>query len=158
MTEPQLREIQGYLDALEQLNLGPDRECCFEFERVEWTGDLQASLEAHFETLPGAHPHWQLTLETLPTGLDGLRPVVESWFFGPTFGGSPAVAKQVTPDARRAVVGQWFRFLADFFAGEHPTVRRIYLHAAGEPAPTSADNFALVFKQHVYWLHLDCAE
>jgi hypothetical protein len=157
MTEPQLREIQGYLDALEQLNLGPDRECCFEFERVEWRGDLQASLEAHFETLPGAHPHWQLTLESLATGLEGLRPVVEAWFFGPTFGGSPGLARHVTTDARRACIGQWFSFLFDFFAGDHPTVWRVYLHAAGEPA-TSADNFALALRQHVYWLHLDCAE
>ena len=99
LTDPQLREIQGYLDALEQLNHGPDRECCFEFERVEWRGDLQSSLEAHFETLPGAHPHWQLTLETLATGLEGLRPVVEAWFFGPTFGGTAGLAKQV--DGRR---------------------------------------------------------
>jgi hypothetical protein len=157
MTDPQLREIQGYLDAFEQLNLGPDRECCFEFERVEWGGDLQSSLEAHFETLPGAHPHWQLTLETLTTGLEGLRPVVEAWFFGPTFGGSPDGAKHVAAATRRACVAQWFSFLLDFFGGEHPIVQRIYLHAAGEPA-TSADNFALELRQHVYWLHLDCAE
>ena len=158
MTEPQLREIQGYLDALEQLNHGPDRECCFEFEQVPWRGDLQSSLEAHFETLPGAHPHWQLTLETLATGLEGLRPVVETWFFGPTFGGAPDLAKHVTIDARRACVGQWFSFLLDFFAGDHPVVWRIRLHTVDEPAPTSADDFALAWREHVYWLHLDCAE
>jgi hypothetical protein len=158
MTEPQLREIQGYLDALEQLNHGPDHECCFEFERVDWRGDLQSSLEAHFETLPGAHPHWQLTLETLATGLEGLRPVVENWFVGSTFGGAEGLAKHVTADARRACVGQWFSFLLDFFAGDHPTVWRIRLHAADEPAPTSADDFALAWREHVYWLHLDCAE
>jgi hypothetical protein len=158
MSESQLSEIQGYLDALEQLNLGPDRECCFEFERVDWRGDLQSSLEAHFEKLPGSHPHWQLTLETLGSGLEGLRPVVESWFFGETFGGTQGLARQVTADARRACVHQWFSFLLDFFAGDHPAVWRVRLHAAEEPAPTSADNFALARGEHVYWLHLDCAE
>jgi hypothetical protein len=158
MTEPQLREIQGYLDAFEQLNHGPDRECCFEFEQVAWRGDLQSSLEAHFETLPGAHPQWQLTLEKLTTGMDGLRSVVEPWFFGPTFGGAADLAKHVTPDARRACVGQWFSFLLDFFGGDHPAVWRIRLHATDEPAPTSADDFVLACREHVYWLHLDCAE
>jgi hypothetical protein len=154
MTEPQLREIQGYLDAFEQLNHGPDRECCFEFEQVAWRGDLQASLEAHFETLPGAHPHWQLTLERLTSGLEGLRSVLEPWFFGPTFGGATDLAKHVTQDARRASVGQWFSFLLDFFGGDHPAVWRIRLHAADEPAPTSADDFVLARREHVYWLHL----
>lgn len=156
MTEPQLREIQGYLDAFEQLNHGPDRECCFEFERVEWRGDLQSSLEAHFETLPGAHPHWQLTLETVASGIEGLRPVVEDWFFGSTFAGESAA--KVSRETRRTCVSQWFRFLADFFGGEHPSVWRIRLHASEEPAPTSADDFALTRREHVYWLHLDCSE
>jgi hypothetical protein len=158
MTEPQLREIQGYLDAFEQLNHGPDRECCFEFEQVAWRGDQQSSLEAHFETLPGAHPHWQLTLEKLATGLEGLRSVVESWFFGPTFGGTADLAKHVTLDARRACVGQWLSFLLDFFGGDHPAVWRIRLHASDEATPTSADDFVLARREHVYWLHLDSEE
>jgi hypothetical protein len=158
MTEPQLREIQGYLDAFEQLNHGPDRECCFEFEQVAWRGDLQASLEAHFETLPGAHPHWQLTLERLTSGLEGLRSVLEPWFFGPTFGGATDLAKHVTQDARRASVGQWFSFLLDFFGGDHPAVWRLRLHAADEPASTSADDFVLARREHVYWLHLGGAD
>jgi hypothetical protein len=158
LTESQLREIQGYLDAFEQINHSTDRECCFEFEQVTWSGNLQSSLETHFEKLPGAHPHWQLTLETLSSGLEGLRPVVEDWFFGPTFGGVAGLSKQITRDARRACIGQWFSFLSDFFGGEHPAVWRVRLHAAEEPAPTSADDFALTRGEHVYWLHLDHAE
>ena len=158
MTEPQLREIQGYLDAFEQINHGPERECCFEFEQVEWAGDLQSSLEAHFERLPGAHPHWQLTTEKLMTGLEGLRPVLEAWFFGATFGGAAGLAAQVTPDSRRACVSQFLRFLGDFFGGEHPGLWRIYLHSPDGLALSSADNFALERGRHVYWLHLDCAE
>src|SRR5437764_13776787 len=92
MTEPQLREIQGFLDAFEQLNHGSERECCFEFEQVEWAGDLRASLEAHFDRLPGTHPHWQLTTEKMPTGLEGLRPVLESWFSVACFGGVAGLA------------------------------------------------------------------
>jgi hypothetical protein len=159
MTEPQLREIQGFLDAFEQLNHGPERECCFEFEQVAWAGDLQASLEAHFDRLPGTHPHWQLTTEKMPTGLEGLRPVLDGWFFGATFGGATGLAGQVSPESRRICVGQFLRFLADFFAGEHPRVWRVYLHAADGPAPApSSDNFVLERNHHVYWLHLDCAE
>jgi hypothetical protein len=159
MTEPQLREIQGFLDAFEQLNHGPDRECCFEFERVEWAGDLLASLEAHLDRLPGSHPHWQLTTEKMPKGVEGLRPVLESWFFGATFGGVSGMAPQIALDCRRTSVGQLLRFLADFFGGEHPRVWRAYLHAPEEPADSStADNFILERQQHVYWLHLDCSE
>jgi hypothetical protein len=156
--ELQLREIQGYLDAFEQINHGPDRESCFEFEQVPWRNDLQSSLEAHFETLPGAHPRWQLTLEKLETGLEGMRSVVEPWFFGPTFGGTADLAKHVTVNARRACVGQWFSFLSDFFGGDHPAVWRIRLHAADEPAPTTADDFVFARREHVYWLHLDSGE
>jgi hypothetical protein len=93
-------------------------------------------------------------LEKLATGLEGLRSVVEPWFFGPTFGGATDLAKHVTQDARRASVGQWFSFLLDFFGGDHPAVWRIRLHAADEPAPTSADDFVLARREHVYWLHL----
>ena len=45
MTAEQLREIQGYLDAFEQLNHGPGRECCYECEPVAWRGGLETSLE-----------------------------------------------------------------------------------------------------------------
>ena len=159
MTEPQLREIQGFLDAFEQLNHGPERECCFEFEQVEWAGDLQTSLEGHFDRLPGTHPHWQLTTEKMPTGLEGLRPVLESWFFGATFGGTAGLSSQVTTDSRRASVGQFLRFLADFFGAEHLGLWRIYLHSPEGPAPSvTADNFALERGRHVYWLHLDCTD
>jgi hypothetical protein len=158
MTEPQLREIQGFLDAFEQLNHGPDRECCFEFEQVEWQGELQASLEAHFARLPDSPPHWVLTLEKMPTGLEGLRPVLDGWFFGPTFGGAAGLSAQVTPAARRACVSQFVRFLADFFGVEHPRAWRVYVRRDDGPAASTADDFVLEREHHVYWLHLDCTE
>ena len=52
----------------------------------------------------------------------------------------------------------FLRFLADFFGAEHPGLWRIYLHSPDGLALTSADNFALELKHHVYWLHLDCTE
>src|SRR5436305_2259216 len=133
MTDQQLREIQGFLDALEQLNHGPDRECCYEFERVEWRGELQPSLEAHFARLPNSPPHWVLTLEKMPTGLEGLRPVLDGWFFGPTFGGTPGLAAHVAPEARRRCVSQFLRFMDTFFAAVPPRAWRAYVGRDGGP-------------------------
>ena len=62
-----------------------------------------------------AHPHWQLTLEILATGLDGLRSVVEPWFFGPTFGGTADLAKHVTPDAAPGLHWPVVQLLVGFF-------------------------------------------
>lgn len=155
MTDAELREIQGYLDAFEQLNHGPSRECCFEFEPVTWQGGLEASLEAHFAALPGTHPHWTLMTEKMPRGLDGLKPVLEAWFFGPTFGGGDSGAVGVAAGTRRACVEQFARFLVDFFGAVHPRVWRLFVRGdAGEDAST-ADDFALELDHHVYWLHFD---
>jgi hypothetical protein len=158
MTDAQLREIQGYLDAFEQLNHGPGRECCFEFEPVEWRGDLEGSLEAHFAALPGTHPHWTLTAEKMPTGVDGLRPVLEAWFFGATFGGLEGGAARVTPGTRRACAEQFVQFLTDFFGGEHPRVWRLFVRGDGGEANPTADDFALEREHRVYWLHFDWTE
>jgi hypothetical protein len=157
MTESQLREIQGYLDAFEQLNHGPGRECCFEFEPVEWRGDLEASLEAHFAALPGVHPHWTLTAEKMPSGVDGLRPVLESWFFGANFGGAAELAPRVPPATRRACAEQFVQFLTEFLA-EHPRVWRVYIRGDEGDSVSTADDFALEREHHVYWLHFDWTE
>ena len=158
MTDAPLREIQGYLDAFEQLNHGPGRECCFECEPVAWRGDLEESLEAHFAALPGTHPHWTLTAEKVTSGIDGLRPVLETWFFGATFGGTEGGATAVTAGTRRACVEQFVGFLTEFFGGEHPRVWRLFIHGDGGEASETADDFALEREQHVYWLHFDWTE
>jgi len=158
MTESQLREIQGYLDAFEQLNHGPGRECCFEFEPVEWRGDLEGSLEAHFAALPGVHPHWTLTAEKMPSGVDGLRPVLEAWFFAANFGGTADLAARVAPATRRACAEQFVQFLTDFFGGVYPRVWRLYIRGDEDEGGSTADDFALEREQHVYWLHFDWTE
>jgi hypothetical protein len=99
-----------------------------------------------------------LTLVKMTTGLDGLRPVLDGWFFGPTFGGADGLATQVAPAARRASVSQCVRFLADFFGVEHPRAWRVYVRRDDGPAASTADYFVLERDRHVYWLHLDCTE
>ena len=158
MTDSQLREIQGYLDAFEQLNHGPGRECCFEFEPVAWRGDLEGSLEAHFAALPGVHPHWTLTAEKMPSGVDGLRPVLEAWFFGANFGGTDDLTARIAPATRRACAEQFMQFLTDFFAGEHPRVWRLFIRGDEGDSSSTADDFALERERHVYWLHFDWTE
>src|SRR5438067_3509356 len=133
MNSRQVREIQGFLDAFEQLNHGPEHTCTYEFEQVPWAGDLQASLEKHFRGLPGAPAEWSLTLEKVPTGLDGLRPVAGRWFFDEDFGGERGLAAKVTPGTRAGCVELFVGFLAHFFEGAQPQAWRPVARRAGDP-------------------------
>src|SRR4051812_47673896 len=159
MNSRQVREIQGFLDAFEQLNHGPDHTCTYEFEQVPWAGDLQASLEKHFRGLPGAPAEWSLTLEKVPTGLDGLRPVVAQWLFGECFGGERGMARNVAEATRTGCVDLFVRFLADFFEGEHPKVWRLFARPAGDSEyERVVDEFVLEHHHRVFWLHFGCAD
>src|SRR5947209_9356807 len=148
MNSRQVREIQGFLDAFEQLNHGPEHACTYEFEQVPWAGDLQASLEKHFRALPGSPPQWTLTLEKVPTGLEAIRAVAGRWLFDEFFGGERGLSAKVSLATRDGSVELFVRFLADFFDGEHPKVWRLFARPAGDAAyERVVDEFVLEHHQ-----------